>query len=273
MSKENDFPPGLIYNRRNRSLVAKTSFEPPIMEVSIETTNTSRSEEAPQLVYNKRRHSAAGKNGDTLGLLPSFGSDKSKTRNRRHSLMAGPDALRRVSIDITDDQRKMLQLPRFSQVFGFSTFSGLPMTSYRDPVIGYENTYKMQPDKKFQPHVARKVVEKVIDDLLYWDDDVLTDDGTPPNEMKELAAYELAKHKRRSKLTLKMADEVKDELKQLDFPRYKYVVNVMIGQLKFQGIRVASRCLWDTNVDNSFCVKKEGRHCFVTVLVHAIYYE
>ncbi|XP_039267341.2 uncharacterized protein LOC120342533 isoform X3 [Styela clava] len=228
MSKENDFPPGLIYNRRNRSLVAKTSFEPPIMEVSIETTNTSRSEEAPQLVYNKRRHSAAGKNGDTLGLLPSFGSDKSKTRNRRHSLMAGPDALRRVSIDITDDQRKMLQLPRFSQV---------------------------------------------IDDLLYWDDDVLTDDGTPPNEMKELAAYELAKHKRRSKLTLKMADEVKDELKQLDFPRYKYVVNVMIGQLKFQGIRVASRCLWDTNVDNSFCVKKEGRHCFVTVLVHAIYYE
>nr|XP_039267341.1 uncharacterized protein LOC120342533 isoform X3 [Styela clava] len=228
MSKENDFPPGLIYNRRNRSLVAKTSFEPPIMEVSIETTNTSRSEEAPQLVYNKRRHSAAGKNGDTLGLLPSFGSDKSKTHNRRHSLMAGPDALRRVSIDITDDQRKMLQLPRFSQV---------------------------------------------IDDLLYWDDDVLTDDGTPPNQKKELAAYELAKHKRRSKLTLKMADEVKDELKQLDFPRYKYVVNVMIGQLKFQGIRVASRCLWDTNVDNSFCVEKEGRHCFVTVLVHAIYYE
>ena len=32
--------------------------------------------------------------------------------------------------------------------------------------------------------------------------------------------------------------------------RYKVVVQTVIGQLKDQGIRVASRCLWDPNTDN-----------------------
>ena len=33
-------------------------------------------------------------------------------------------------------------------------------------------------------------------------------------------------------------------------PRYKIVVQATLGQMKDQGVRVASRCLWDTSVDN-----------------------
>ena len=32
--------------------------------------------------------------------------------------------------------------------------------------------------------------------------------------------------------------------------RYKIVVQTTVGQLRDQGIRVASRCLWDPNTDN-----------------------
>jgi hypothetical protein len=32
--------------------------------------------------------------------------------------------------------------------------------------------------------------------------------------------------------------------------RYKIIVQTTIGQLKDQGVRVASRCLWDPNFDN-----------------------
>ena len=33
-------------------------------------------------------------------------------------------------------------------------------------------------------------------------------------------------------------------------PRYKIIVQVTVGQVKDQGVRVCSRCLWDTSVDN-----------------------
>lgn len=36
----------------------------------------------------------------------------------------------------------------------------------------------------------------------------------------------------------------------LRIPRYKVVVQVTLGELKEQGIRVASRCLWDPSTDN-----------------------
>lgn len=36
----------------------------------------------------------------------------------------------------------------------------------------------------------------------------------------------------------------------LNIPRFKVVVQTVIGQMKDQGIRVASRCLWDTSTDN-----------------------
>ena len=36
----------------------------------------------------------------------------------------------------------------------------------------------------------------------------------------------------------------------LNIPRFKVIVQTVIGQMKDQGIRVASRCLWDTSTDN-----------------------
>jgi hypothetical protein len=37
---------------------------------------------------------------------------------------------------------------------------------------------------------------------------------------------------------------------ELDYPRYKIVVQVVMGENKLQGVRVASRCLWDPETDN-----------------------
>jgi hypothetical protein len=36
----------------------------------------------------------------------------------------------------------------------------------------------------------------------------------------------------------------------LKLPRFKIVVQTVIGQMRDQGIRIASRCLWDTSTDN-----------------------
>lgn len=39
-------------------------------------------------------------------------------------------------------------------------------------------------------------------------------------------------------------------VEQLQFPRYKVVVQTVIGQQKHQDVRIASRCLWDNEHDN-----------------------
>lgn len=36
----------------------------------------------------------------------------------------------------------------------------------------------------------------------------------------------------------------------MEFERYKLIVDVTIGEFKGQGIRLASRCVWDTSTDS-----------------------
>jgi tctex1 domain-containing protein 2 len=50
--------------------------------------------------------------------------------------------------------------------------------------------------------------------------------------------------------SLNIADTIRDRVRQLNIPRYKVIVQVTIGQMLDQGVRVASRCLWDTATDN-----------------------
>mmetsp|Transcript_37533 Transcript_37533/g.112132 ORF Transcript_37533/g.112132 Transcript_37533/m.112132 type:complete len:151 (+) Transcript_37533:106-558(+) len=47
-----------------------------------------------------------------------------------------------------------------------------------------------------------------------------------------------------------ISDEIKSRLKaEFDLPRYKFVVQVLIGEQRGEGIRFAGRCLWDHNTD------------------------
>ena len=39
-------------------------------------------------------------------------------------------------------------------------------------------------------------------------------------------------------------------IKAQNIPRYKIVVQVALGEMREQGVRVASRCLWDPVTDN-----------------------
>eukprot|EP01038_Epipyxis_sp_PR26KG_P016569 gene16569-22617_t len=47
-----------------------------------------------------------------------------------------------------------------------------------------------------------------------------------------------------------LADTIKNKLKLLGYDRYKFVVQVLIGERREQGIRTGTRCFWDSNSDN-----------------------
>jgi hypothetical protein len=59
----------------------------------------------------------------------------------------------------------------------------------------------------------------------------------------------------------------------MDFPRYKIISNVIIGQCKDQGLETASRAVWDAKNDNFSYVVYKNTSLFAIGLVHGVYFE
>jgi hypothetical protein len=89
---------------------------------------------------------------------------------------------------------------------------------------GQANTnqeYQIRPKQreKFKPGKAKEIMQEVLQSKLK---------NQTYNDVPNL--------------TRTIADEIKFKLKELALPRYKYMVNVTIGQQKGQGVRIGTRC-------------------------------
>jgi hypothetical protein len=52
------------------------------------------------------------------------------------------------------------------------------------------------------------------------------------------------------KWTQTISDEIKAAIKELGLDRYKIVVQTVIGEQRGEGVKMACRCLWDSDTDN-----------------------
>ena len=67
--------------------------------------------------------------------------------------------------------------------------------------------------------------------------------------------------------------QIQTQTKQLSIPAYKIVVQAVIGQVAGQGVRVASKCLWDEANDNYSTFTFTNHSLFCTGMVFGIYQE
>ncbi|KAK6320666.1 dynein light chain Tctex-type protein 2B [Coregonus clupeaformis] len=51
-------------------------------------------------------------------------------------------------------------------------------------------------------------------------------------------------------LSRSLADCIKRKLKDVGFDRYKLVVQVVIGEQRGEGVKMAARCFWDADTDS-----------------------
>ncbi|CAE7784335.1 tctex1d1-b [Symbiodinium sp. CCMP2592] len=119
----------------------------------------------------------------------------------------------------------------------------------------WENTYIMAPkdDEKMLPSKVTAVIKNVMEGYL---------------QDKEYAVEDA------KAWTLDLSNEIKASVKQdLNIPRYKIIVQVVIGEQASQGIRVASKCLWDVNSDNWASYTFENQSLFAVGMVFGCYYE
>ena len=66
---------------------------------------------------------------------------------------------------------------------------------------------------------------------------------------------------------------IKARVKALMIPRYKIICLVQIGELKSQGMRVGSRCLWDEANDTFSSHEFRNKSIYAVASVYGVYYE
>nr|XP_015210813.1 PREDICTED: tctex1 domain-containing protein 4 isoform X2 [Lepisosteus oculatus] len=136
---------------------------------------------------------------------------------------------------------------------GRVSFSGLPLYQ---PVreIQLENTYKTQPDEGccFNGHKVQQLLETTLDSYLGEASYNPTTCGL---------------------LTQNLSDLIHSKAKDINPPRYKLVCLVILGQCSDQGLRVASRCLWDTETDNFAVATFQNTSLFAVAVVYGLYCE
>lgn len=116
----------------------------------------------------------------------------------------------------------------------------------------FENTYRIQPERKFPTELARCKAQEILDRNL------IQSKYSP-----EQAAI----------LTKVISQEILNALKQLQIERYKIVVDVNIGEFRGQGIRCCSRALWDPSSDTLTSVCFRNATLFCVALVFGVYFE
>lgn len=128
------------------------------------------------------------------------------------------------------------------------------MTSNRQVIEIWEPTYRMKPkdSERFVPSEVERIIVQIMEAKLKN----ATFDDT---QCKVIA--------------LELCAEIKEKVKALNIPRYKIVLQSVIGEVKGQGAYVASRCLWDTETDNYASFSFQNSSMFCTVMVFGLFLE
>lgn len=110
---------------------------------------------------------------------------------------------------------------------------------------------KPKPNEKFKPMRVREIIKAMM--VQY------------ASELKEYdseAAQNCCKT---------LSSNIKDRLKGQKLDRYKYVVQVSVGEKKGQGVRMSNRCFWDSETDNMVVETFTNDKIFCTVTVYGVY--
>jgi len=72
-------------------------------------------------------------------------------------------------------------------------------------------------------------------------------------------------------LTKQLSDSIKNRLRDLALPRYKFIVQVVLGEQRTEGVHVGCRCLWDSETDNYASVTYSNDEFFCVTTAYGVY--
>ncbi|MEE6521909.1 hypothetical protein FKM82_020261 [Ascaphus truei] len=92
------------------------------------------------------------------------------------------------------------------------------------------NSYSLRPNfqHKFKTATVKECIRSVLKEEL-------ANKQYVPEEVPHLTRF--------------LSETIKDKLKDMGFDRYKMVVQVVIGEQRGEGVKMAARCFWDADTD------------------------
>ncbi|KAJ3268341.1 hypothetical protein HDV01_003106 [Terramyces sp. JEL0728] len=118
--------------------------------------------------------------------------------------------------------------------------------------VVYENTFQLKPTVKFGAGAVTKIIDQVL--------------------VKNLTKVKY-EYDKVPQLIGAISNEILAEVKKLEYERYKIVVQVDLGEFKGQGIKCASRCVWDTATDTWASGSFKNATIFAIAMVYGCYFE
>ncbi|PRP86389.1 Tctex1 domain-containing protein 2 [Planoprotostelium fungivorum] len=127
------------------------------------------------------------------------------------------------------------------------------MADFEDAEKLAEHTYNIRPNfkHKFRPKIVQGLIKEVLQEKL------------------EGVTYH---SENTSQWTREIADGIKRKLKALNLDRYKFVVQVVIGEQRGEGIRMACRCFWDSDNDSHASEIYSNDSLFCVAAAFGVYY-
>ncbi|XP_024938441.1 tctex1 domain-containing protein 2 [Cephus cinctus] len=113
--------------------------------------------------------------------------------------------------------------------------------------------YQIRPQlfEKFRPLSAKEVIHTVLFDYL----------STKVYNVEEAEQW-----------MKEIADLIKEKIKELKFGRYKYIVNVVLGEQHGAGLKMGTRCIWDAEADSYAYDNFVNDTIFCVATVYAVYF-
>lgn len=168
-----------------------------------------------------------------------------------------------METDPKNDAEHNLEVKKVSKKKGqdhSSKFSGSRKSSsttaethfYKSNIPKIENTFKLSPDdnKRFYAYKLQPIIQDTI--------------------IKEVEKADTQSIKGQH-LTIELADMIRSLTKDMYQPRYKVLVFVAVGDNKGQDMRLASRCLWNTDFDNCVSVSHSTKNIWASAIVYLLY--
>lgn len=120
------------------------------------------------------------------------------------------------------------------------------MADEDDDIILHQPEFK----NKFQPAKVKELIRAVL--VAHLEDQSYSDDSVPA-------------------LCSTVCDAVKQKLKASELDRYKFVVQVFIGEQEGAGIRMGSKSYWDDNTDGQASETFDNASLYCVATVFACY--
>ena len=139
-----------------------------------------------------------------------------------------------------------------SHTHGPHSIQSLPVGARRE-IIVYENTFRMEPQSRFDAELVEKLISNVLSTSL------------------EKVMYDPAHCKQ---LCQELATQMTERLKELHWRRYKYVALVSIGSHgQKPSMNVGSRCLWNLSTDSYATTRFTNGSIYAVAMVYGLYFE